>query len=84
MLTAPQEFLGRPPNADAFTKELFGDAAGSSSTFKICLSLWVELPLHGPFENFLRGSVALLCHLVTLTAALSKPRCVDQEMLFLI
>ena len=31
MLTAPQEFLGRSPNADAFTKELFGDAAVASS-----------------------------------------------------
>jgi hypothetical protein len=31
ILTARQEFLGRPPNADAFTKELFGDAAVASS-----------------------------------------------------
>jgi Peptidase family M3 len=31
ILTAPQEFLGRPPNADAFTKELFGDAAVAGS-----------------------------------------------------
>ncbi len=31
MLTAPQEILGRPPNADAITKELFGDTAVASS-----------------------------------------------------
>ena len=31
MLTAFQEFLGRPPNADAFTNELPGDAAIVSS-----------------------------------------------------
>ena len=31
VLTTFQEFLGRPPNADAFTKELFGDAAVASS-----------------------------------------------------
>ena len=29
--TPSQEFLGRPPNAEAFTKELFGDAAVASS-----------------------------------------------------
>ena len=26
-----QEFLGRPPNAEAFTKELFGDSKDSSA-----------------------------------------------------
>ena len=42
-------------------------------------SLWVELPLHGPFEKFLRGSVSLLCHLVTLTSALSHDSTLLQD-----
>ena len=40
-------------------------------TFKIWLSLGVERPLHGHFEDSLRESVSLLCHSVTLIAAYS-------------